>query len=246
MTTKEKLVDEINSCLKETIPLIESLQEKNKDKNYSFHLEYQKWYSKAIKIIAFLAPDRFTEFKAYYEVDPKRKSLGYGTYVIQDYIKGVAPSSYTYSDFNTKGEALKNLYNQYTILGAIAPRVNSILADIQSALYIELQDLELDTAKSLLKVNVRSAGVIAGVILEGYLSKILNKHNLKSQKKNPTLSEFNEILKTNNVYDLSVWRKISYLGDIRNNCAHKNEKEPTKEQVEELIEGTNWVSKNVF
>jgi len=40
--------------------------------------------------------------------------------------------------------------------------------------------------------------------------------------------------------------KISYLGDIRNICAHKKDVEPTKEQVEELINGVNWVTKNVF
>jgi hypothetical protein len=31
-----------------------------------------------------------------------------------------------------------------------------------------------------------------------------------------------------------------------NLCSHKKEAEPTKEQVQELIDGADWVTKNVF
>jgi hypothetical protein len=97
-----------------------------------------------------------------------------------------------------------------------------------------------------LKINLRSSGVIAGVVLESYLSKVTDNHKLTLPKKNPTLSDFNEVLKNNNIYDTSVWRKISYLSDIRNMCAHKKDTEPKKAQVEELITGVHWVTKNVF
>lgn len=46
--------------------------------------------------------------------------------------------------------------------------------------------------------------------------------------------------------DISRWRQIQFLGDVRNLCDHKKEKEPTEEQVEELIEGVEKVIKNVF
>lgn len=246
MNSKDKIKKETADCMNAVKPIVEFLQEKSKNKNYSFHLEYQKWYSIAIKIIEFLAPDRYAEFKSYYEIDPRRKSLTYGTYVIQDYIKGVVPAGYQYENFDSDQQTITNVYNQYTILHSVYERIDSILADIQTYLYTEVQDLELESARSLLRVNVRSSGVIAGVILEGYLHKIVDKHEIKISKKNPTLSEFNELLKANNIYDTTVWRKISYLGDIRNTCAHKKEKDPTKEQVEELIEGVNWVTKNIF
>lgn len=246
MTSKEKIKTETANCLNAVSPIIEYLQGKSKEKNYSFHLEYQKWYSRAIKIVDFLAPDRSTEFKSYYEIDTKRKSLGYGSYVIQDYIKGVVPAKYHIPDFDSKEQTLKNLYNQYTLLNSVYERIDSILDDIQTALYTELQDLELDSARSLLKINIRSSGVIAGVVLENYLHKIIENHGIRVTRKNPTLSEFNELLKSNNIYDTTVWRKVSYLGDIRNACAHKKDKDPTKEQVEELIEGVNWVTKNIF
>lgn len=82
--------------------------------------------------------------------------------------------------------------------------------------------------------------------MESFLSKILTNHGLKLSKKNPTLSDFNDALKNDNIYDTIAWRKISYLTDLRNTCAHKKEKEPIKEQVEELIEGVYWVTKNIF
>ena len=100
MTSKEKIKSEINMCLKETIPILEFLQGKTKDENYSFHIHYQKWYSKALKIIEFLASDRYAEFKSYYEIDTRRKSISYGTYVIQDFVKNVVPAGY--DNFNTK------------------------------------------------------------------------------------------------------------------------------------------------
>ena len=249
MTSKEKLKKEISDCIEDTKPILAYLLgdlEKELAKKYSIQREYQKWYSKALKIVEFLGKDRFQEFKSYYEIDPKRKAMGYGDYYIQDYFKNVVPNKSNYPNFNAETETFRNVYNQYTILISINNRIDSILADIQTNLLVEFQDTELETAKSLLKVNIRSSGVIAGVILESYLSSVTRNHSLTLSKRNPTLSDFNEILKNNNVIDTTVWRKISYLSDIRNTCAHKKDVDPTKEQVEDLIVGVNWVTKNVF
>ena len=234
MGSKEKLKKETIDCIKDATPILLYLQgklEKESAKKYSIQYEYQKWYSKALKIVEFLGKDRLQEFKSYYEINPKRKTMGYGDYYIQDYFKGVVPNKWRYPDFDTEEETLKNVYNQFTILVSINDRIDSILADIQTNLLVELQDIELETAKSLLKVNIRSSGVIAGVILESYLSSVTSNHNLALSKKNPTLSDLNEVLKNNNIIDMAVWRKISYLSDIRNIRAHKKNVEPIKEQV---------------
>jgi hypothetical protein len=249
MTSKEKLKKEIKDCINDTAPILLYLQEQLKkelSEKYSLQREYQKWYSKALKVVEFLGKDRYQEFKSYYEIDPKRKTMGYGNYYIQDYLKGVAPNKLSNPNFDPKKETFKNVYNQHTILLSINDRIDCILADIQTNLLIELQDTELETAKSLLKVNIRASGVIAGVILESYLSSVTNNYSLTISKRNPTLSDFNDVLKKNNIIDTTVWRKITYLGDIRNICAHKKDIEPTKDQVEELINGVNWITKNVF
>ena len=51
------------------------------------------------------------------------------------------------------------------------------------------------------------------------------------------LSDYNDLLKENDVYDVSMWRKILYLSDVRNKCDHDKGKEPTKEEVKDLIDG---------
>jgi len=77
-----------------------------------FRHDYQRWYTKVLKAVASLAPDRHAEFRSYYEVDPKRKTLGYSTYVIQGYIKGVAPNSFIYPNFDIREQTLMCFFNQ--------------------------------------------------------------------------------------------------------------------------------------
>ncbi len=48
------------------------------------------------------------------------------------------------------------------------------------------------------------------------------------------------------VYDIVNWRFIQHLGDIRNLCDYNKDREPTKEEVEELINGTEKVIKTIF
>ena len=126
-------------------------------------------------------------------------------------------------------------------------RVNSILSDIRGVLQAELFDNELDAASELLKKgHLRAAGALAGVTLESHLSKIAANHTLKVGKKNPTIFDFNEELKNNGVYDIPNWRFIQRLGDIRNLCVHSKDRDPTKDEVDELIRGVQKVIKTLF
>lgn len=218
--------------------------QKNEDKQFQY--DYQCWYSKALKAVASLAPDRHAEFRSYYEIDPKRKSLGYGTYVIQDYLKGVVPSKIQYSNFDSRNQVLISFFNQITILHSIMERIDSVIGNIEGELYAELQDSEIVIARQLAKVSPRAAGALIGVVIEGHLQKAASNHGVKVAKKNPTIADLNDPLKSANVIDTPAWRKISYLADLRNLCSHKNDAEPTKEQVEELIQGAEWLTKNVF
>jgi hypothetical protein len=243
MTKREAIHKELNELYKEGAELAVSFQ---KEEEKQFHYAYQRWYTKALKAVSSLASDRYAEFRNYYEVDPKRKSLGYGTYVIQDFVKGVAPSSYHYPNFDTREQVLKCFLNQLTILHSIQSRVDSVLANIEGELYAELQDNEISIAKQLMKVSPRSAGALVGVVIEGHLQKVAGAHEIKIAKKNPTIADLNDPLKAASVIDTAGWRKISYLADLRNLCSHKKDVDPTKEQVEELISGAEWLTKNVF
>jgi hypothetical protein len=121
--------------------------------------------------MALLAPDRAAEFKGYYEIDSKRKVLGYGTYTIQDFLKGVAPNSTVLSNFDYHQQTIVCLFNQLTIFRSLLGRIDSVLGDIEGALYADLQDNEIDVAKKLAKVNLRAAGALIGVVIEGALAK---------------------------------------------------------------------------
>ncbi|MEL7615268.1 hypothetical protein DQ400_19530 [Vreelandella sulfidaeris] len=243
MTKKEAIRKELDALYAEGAKLAVEFQ---KEEDNQFQYDYQRWYTKAIKAVASLASDRLTEFRGYYEVDPKRKSLGYGTYVVQDYFKGVAPNKFHYPDFDTRAQVLQCFFNQLTILNAVGERVDSVLANIEEELYAELQDSELAIARQLAKISVRAAGALVGVVIEGHLQKVARAHAVKVAKKNPTIADLNDPLKAASVIDTPAWRKISFLADLRNLCSHKKDAEPTKEQVEELIQGAGWLTKNVF
>lgn len=243
MSKRELIRQEISALYNEGAELAVAFQ---KNEGRQFQYDYQSWYTKALKAVASLAPDRYAEFRAYYEIDPKRKSLGYGTFVIQDFLKGVAPSRLHYPDFDTRSQVLTCFFNQLTILKAIAERVDSVLANIEAELYSELQDNEVVIARQLAKVSIRAAGALVGVVIEGHLQKVASAHNVKITKKNPTIADLNDLLKAASVVDTPTWRKISFLADLRNLCSHKKDVEPTKEQVEDLIQGAEWLTKNVF
>lgn len=244
MTKKSRIIKELNDLYSIGAKLAQAFIDRNEATN--FYYEYQSWYTKAVKVISLLAPDRYSEFRSYYEIDPKRKSLGYGTYVIQDYMKGVAPSRMSLPNFDTRTEVYKCFINQLAIFHSLTARVDSILCNIQDELYSELQDEEILIARNLIKISPRAAGALMGVVIEGYLQKIAVKHQIKITKKNPTISDLNEPLKNEGIIDTPTWRKITYLADLRNLCSHKKDIEPTKGQVEELIDGADWLIKNIF
>lgn len=243
MTKREIIHKELDALYQEGAKLAVAFQKKEEKQ---FQYDYQRWYTKALKAVASLAADRHAEFRSYYEIDPKRKSLGYGTYVIQDFIKGVAPSSFHHPDFDTRAQVLTCFFNQLTILNSIGERVDSVLGNIEGELYAELQDNEVAVARQLAKVSLRAAGALVGVVIEGHLQKVAQAHEVKIAKKNPTIADLNDPLKAASVIDTPAWRKISFLADLRNLCSHKKDAEPTKEQVEDLIQGAEWLTKNVF
>ena len=220
----------------------------NVDNIFEFGTAYQRWYSRAYKLVESLAPERLDEFVSYYRSDPKRKHFYDINYVIQDYINSYFPKQ----DANHKPywDAHKvvtsRILNQMQIIASLSSRVESVLQDVTGHLLAELQDSELTAAAKLKKVSIRAAGALAGVVLERHLQQVAKNHKITIRKKDPTISDLNDPLKQKEVYDMKIWRKIQLLADIRNDCAHQKGKEPTDEQVDELLLGVNSVIKSVF
>jgi len=136
---------------------------------------------------------------------------------------------------------------QVAIVEAIRSRFESSLFDIRQLAQADLFDSELEAASELLKNKfLRAAGVVAGVVLEKHLAQVCDNHKIAVTKKNPTISDLNDLLKNANVFDVPQWRSVQFLADIRNLCGHDRKTEPTAEQVKDLIAGVAKITKTIF
>lgn len=210
-----------------------------------FCIGYQSWYSESLVVIKQLLPERFDDFKSYYGVPANRKKITSQNYQIKDYLDALENPMFFEMDCFEQKNAIPKFQQQLEILKSVQRRFESSLFDIQQLVQADLFDDELAAAKMLNENKfMRAAGAVAGVVLEKHLKQILKNHNLTSKK--DTISPLNDALKAGNVYDIPTFRKIQHLGDIRNLCDHDSKREPTREEVDEMINGVDSIIKMVF
>lgn len=214
----------------------------------SFDDKYQEWYSEAKALIKLLLPDRLLDFIRYYEKPKTRKEINYDTYTIEDcLIRLRSTRGYEKEIIVDQRAALPKFEQQLAILSPVKRRFESSLFDIQQLMQANLFDTELDKATELLRNRfTRASGALTGVVLEHHLLQVCHNHSIKITKKNPCISDLDDQLKNEQIIELAQWRNIQYLGDIRNLCDHDKQKEPTEDQVNDLIEGTKKIVKNLF
>lgn len=212
----------------------------------SFSNHYQSWYTKAYRVIKQIIPERLQEFEKMYKGDEKRKEVSFMNYSIYDYLLGLQSSSGG-KVIASRKNAIQKMETQYHILSSATKKFKSSLFDINEVLQADLFDTELDSANELNKKGFsRAAGAVTGVVLEKHLSHVCSLHQLKPKKSNPSISDYYQILKDNEIIDTPTWRFIQHLGDIRNLCDHNKEREPTKDEVAEFIKGVDKIIKTVF
>lgn len=230
------------------------LKKKDQDalKKYdgSFEKRYQEWYTESHTLIKQILPDRLAEFETLYKSEGKRKEINAVTYTVQDWLNGTRTGVNDFTgerNFNDLAIATMRFQTQLGRLKSVKSRFKSSLFEIKQLVQADLFDSELETARELLKNGfLRGAGAIAGVVLEKHLSEVCSNHSIKVKKKNPSISDFNDLLKNNDVTGVPNWRFIQRLGDLRNLCDHNKKREPEKDEVEELISGVEKVSKTIF
>lgn len=239
--------------IKEAKKTLKGKTEKEKmdfiDQVPSFKGKYQDWYSESLVIIKQILPDRLADFVKLYEKPKiKRKEISFENYVIEDYLQGLRVTRGWDKEVVVSPSAAIPLFTQQlNILKSTKKRFESSLFDIQQIVQADLFDSELETAKELNERGfVRAAGAVAGVVLEKHLNQVCISHDIQITKKHPTIADYNDALKKADVIELAAWRKIQHLGDIRNQCDHGRSKDPSKEDVEELIEGISKVTKTIF
>jgi uncharacterized protein YfbU (UPF0304 family) len=212
----------------------------------NFRKSYEAWYSESLGLLRQLLPDRVANFVGFYEKPKGRKVVAYGSYVIQDYMQDLQRVDGFGKTVVDAQAAVPQFRQQLAILEATKRRFESSLFEIRQLVQADLFDSEIEVARELLKSGfLRAAGAVAGVVLEKHLHQMCDDHAVKITKKNPGISDLNDLLKANSVIDVPQWRHISLLADIRNLCDHNKQKEPTPQQVTDLIDGAEKVLKTI-
>ncbi len=211
----------------------------------NFSRNYEIWYSESLHVIKQLIPDRLDDFKSFYK-NTKRQKLEYTNYTVSDYLINVVRTIGDEIIVNREAAYLK-YQQQLDILRSAQRKFKSSLFEIKQIVQANLWDSEIDAAKELHKKGYyRAAGTICGVILEKQLQQVCENHNVIIQKKNLTIADLNDQLKNNNIIEVSDWRFIQHLADLRNKCGHNKDQEPSKVEVNDLINGTDKIIKTIY
>lgn len=209
---------------------------------------YQAWYSEAKLLIKQLLPDRLSDFAGHYERPKSRKNVTYENYKIEDYLQGLHVTQGWQKEKIVGPEAaIPQFRQQVAIVMSVRARFESSLFDIRQLVQADLFESDLDAAEELAKQKfTRASGALSGVILERHLAQVCENHAIKLAKKAPAISDLNNSLKEANIVDIPQWRFIQHLADIRNLCDHNKKKEPTVDQVDDLVAGVRKVIKTLF
>lgn len=223
-------------------------QEEFRKKVQDFKSKYQIWYSESLILLKQLLPDRINDFNSYYKIDLRRKEITNSNYVIEDYLQWThITKTYSWETVAWPSAAIPKFEQQLNIIKSIEKRFESSLFDIKQLLQADLFDNELETSKELLKKwFIRWAWAIWWVVLEEHFQNICNSHNIKIPKKNPWINDYNDLLKSESIIEIDMFRFIQRLWDLRNKCDHKKTIKPTKEDIEELINWIDRVIKTIF
>ena len=193
--------------------------------------KYEAWYSLSLRFVSNVLPERAGDFKKLYWDKSSR-------YDIRGYL--------VHGETQYPEQIASRLENQIALLQAAQTALGSVLTDLRGTLQADLFDSELDAASSLVKNGfLRGAGAMAGVVLERHLRSVCENHRVAVGKKF-TISRLNTVLKEAGILELTDWRRIQLLGDLRNKCDHQQKKDPTSDDVTDLIDGVAKIIKKVF
>lgn len=140
-------------------------------------------------------------------------------------------------------EKAQNFDNNAKVLKRLEPIVRAAYDDLKGGFLIsfkkivqaEVFDSELEQARSLLDSSYKNpAAVIAGVVLETAIKELCVNNGIDIQKKK--LTHLNDDLAKAGIYNKLQQKQITALADIRNNAAHGDYDQFTKEDVQRMIQ----------
>lgn len=198
---------------------------------------YSEFYTKSYRIVRAIAPERLEEFETFYTGNKKAKTLSYLDAGITHFLQDIVTRRYGEDDQNYFGKFRSGIEQQINILESILTSLDSSLFNIEAEIQFEVLQTEIEASKALHKSKqLRASGAVAGVVIEHHLKSVCDsKSSISFRKKNPTISDYNDALKANDVIDVVMWRLISRCADIRNLCVHSKDRDPTSDEVQDLI-----------
>lgn len=219
---------------------------KNIAQKHNFTRCYNVWYNESLRLIKQLLPERYDDFVSFYSVEKKRKDINLTNYTISDALLGLKITRNSQVVIEPV-DALKLFKLQLNILTSLDNCFESSLFNIRELLQADMFDSELDGARELHKNGFyRAAGALCGVILEKHFAGVCASHAIKMKKAVPGISDYNQKLKDEALIDNKTYLLIQRLGTIRNLCDHNKKQEPTKDDLEDLINGTGKIVHEVL
>jgi hypothetical protein len=237
--------DAITDAIKALIE--EGVQLTKLDENWALMAyKYEPWYTQALMVVRQVIPERESDFLEAYKLE-KRKELNEETYTISDFLLGLDVTISEDKPFDSRGIYVSKVVHQVAILKAALAAAPSVLGEMRAELRAELVEEDIAAAKELLENgHGRGAGVICGVVLGAHLRAVAARHGIKLRKKQPDISDWNDALKESEKIDVPMWRLIQYLASLGNVCLRERSREPTYDEVMDLIDGVEKVTREVF
>jgi hypothetical protein len=185
----------------------------------SFPQQYQVWYTGCRTLVAANMPDRLDELVATHEermaqVIRRERLLRY-----------------------EQIGAVRYIALTQAIVDAIPKHLEMQLHNIDLLLSQSYVRDQLSEARVLLDAGyTRSAGALAGVLLERHLKLLCDSHQPKIVY-NPRegIDGLNKLLQGRSVYDKAQQARVELMRQVRNKCDHANTTEPQQFEVEGLI-----------
>lgn len=210
-----------------------------------FKQDYQAWYSESLALIKQVLPDHVADFVAYYECTRPRTEYSTETYLIRDYLQGIVirrPNGKVRIDGRA---ACPKFVQQVSIVRAAKRTLDSVLVRLTSIVQAEIFDSELESAKALASGGfLRASGAICGVVIEKHLKQMCVDHCI-GVRGDAGIANLNDALKNSGTIDIPQWRFVQSMADIRNLCDHAKGREPSMEEIERLLSGTNEIVKTI-
>ena len=193
-----------------------------------FIRDYHEWYSGALALVEGNMPSRANEIIALHEGVKGTKT---------DLVPTIQLLQSASMTFELQIKISLNISHMQSVVASIPAYMDARLYDVELAVAQAYVRDELSEATVLLKSGfVRAAGGIAGVLLERHLKLLCDRSSPQIKyNKSVGISKLNDILKDAGVYDIVQWRKVQWMGDIRNSCDHVRTAEPRNVDISDLI-----------